>query len=85
MAHDFIYSANPSSIALSGAQRFLSSFGWDTQVLANSGSLLLATTPSATTYSGWVTSGTEFVAEDGQLVRYIGSIWERKTRFIKAQ
>lgn len=80
LAHDFFYTGNPDLIAQSGEQRFYS-------IEDGSDSTLLSTLtfPSAALYSGWVASGVEFVAEDSQLSRYAGNIWERTTRFVRAQ
>ncbi len=53
--------------------------------LADSPPFTSATTPSRTTYEGWVTGGTEIVAEQSIVKRWMGGIYERVTRYIKAQ
>lgn len=42
-------------------------------------------TPDVTTYQGWVTAGTEIVAEDSVIRRWRGNIYERVTRYVVAQ
>jgi len=44
-----------------------------------------ATTPSRTTYEGWVGGGSEIVAEQSIVRRWNGGIYERVTRYIKAK
>ena len=78
VAHDYYYADNPATITLSGAQTYLWN-GFDTQTLNT------YTVPTVATYSGWIGTAQEIVAEDSRLVRYAGSIWDRQTRFIKAQ
>ena len=78
IAHDFFYTDNPATLSLTSAQRFTLG-GLDTIILTADSS------PTATTYTGWMIAGTEFVAEDATAVRYLGNIWDRQTRWVKAQ
>lgn len=52
--------------------------------LADSPPFTAATTPSRTTYEGWVSGGTEIVAEQSIVRRWQGGIFERVTRYVKA-
>jgi hypothetical protein len=79
IGHEYVYTATPETLPLSGVQRFISQYGWDNTVLSSS------TLPTELTYSGWVVNGTEFVAEDSSITRYMGNIWDRQTRWIKAK
>jgi hypothetical protein len=56
-----------------------------TDYLSDSPPYTMASTPDRTTYLGWVSGGTEFVAEDSNLTRWNGLIFVRKTRYIIAQ
>lgn len=44
-----------------------------------------STTPSRATYEGWITAGTEIVAEDSEIARWMGRFFIRKTRYIIPQ
>lgn len=43
------------------------------------------TVPSAEQYLGWVASGTEITVETSSFVRWMGNIWCRETRYVKAR
>lgn len=45
----------------------------------------IASTPSRTTYESWITSGQLIVPEDSRLDRWMGNIWVRRTRRIRAE
>jgi hypothetical protein len=79
--NDFHLTSNPQSVTLSGAQQWRNVYGWQVTELG-AGSL---TNPNIATYSGWVGAGTEFVAEDATISRYIGPIWRRQTLYVKAK
>lgn len=53
--------------------------------LADSPPFTAATTPSRTTYEGWMSGGTEIVVEPSIVRRWMGNIWERATRYVKAE
>lgn len=61
-----------------------------TDYLADSPPFATATSPDRTTYEGWMTtdagtaSSFSIVAETSQLTRWMGNIWQRRTRYIKA-
>lgn len=78
--NDFFQTANPQAITLSGATTFTNIYGWQVMELG-AGAL---TNPNATTYSGWVGAGTELVAQQATLERYMGNIWRRQTPYVKA-
>lgn len=69
----------PADIDLQTAFRVLSSQGEPTTTVGAN------TNPSATEYQTLVDNGEELVAEDTQLTRYRGNIYERRTRFVVAQ
>lgn len=52
--------------------------------LADAPPFSAATVPSRTTYEGWVSGGTEIVAEQSIVRRWRGGIYERVTRYVKA-
>lgn len=56
-----------------------------TDFLANNPPFTADTTPSRSTYEGWIAAGTEFVAEDSILEPWIYPMFVRKTKYIKAQ
>jgi hypothetical protein len=41
--------------------------------------------PTLATYTGWVSAGTEIVADDSTLNPYKGNIWMRETPYVKAR
>jgi hypothetical protein len=53
--------------------------------LADSPPFTAATVPSRTTYEGWITGATEIVVEPSIVRRWFGNIWERQTRYVKAE
>lgn len=71
--------AEPDDIALEQEFRVLDRFGQETNICTGT------TIPSVQDYRGYVAAEQEVVAEDGQLVRYRGNIYERRTRFVRAQ
>jgi hypothetical protein len=73
-----------TSIPLLTAQTYKSN-GIDADFLHNNPPYTSSSTPSRTTYEGWVTGGTEIVVEDSGLRRWQGNIWERVTRYVKAK
>lgn len=46
---------------------------------------IIPTIPSRTTYQGWITAGTEVVAEASQLSRWKGNIYQRQTKYVIAR
>lgn len=57
----------------------------ETDYLKDSPPYATATVPSRTTYEGYVSGGTYVLVPEGSLItRYMGQIWQRKTRYIKA-
>jgi hypothetical protein len=78
---DFHLTSNPQTVTLSGAQTWRNIYGWQVNELGN-GAL---TTPNIPTYSGWVGSGVELIAEDATIDRYVGNIWRRQTLYVKAK
>jgi hypothetical protein len=52
--------------------------------LADAPPFTTATNPSRTTYEGWVSGGTEIVAEESNVHRWMGPIWVRRTRYVVA-
>lgn len=45
----------------------------------------LATNPQASEYAGWIDAGYEICAESSTFTNWMGNIYQRKTRFVKAQ
>lgn len=77
--NDFFLSDAPQNITLSGAQVWKNVYGFDSTMLTTN------TIPTAASYSGWIGSGVEFLAQDSQLTRFLGPIFRRSTYFVKAQ
>jgi len=71
--------STPPDIPLDTRFRVLDSQGQETTTLGTN------TQPTLTEYLAIVTNGGEIVAEDSQLERYRGNIYERRTRYIRAQ
>lgn len=44
-----------------------------------------STNPTVAEYAQWVANGQEFVAETSVVERWLGNIWVRKTRYVKAR
>lgn len=77
----------PQSIPVLPAQKYLAVAGGDlhTDWLRDSPPFDLDSSPSRATYEGWVTAGTEFIAEDSNVDPYLGNIYVRVTIYVKAQ
>lgn len=58
--------------------------GTDVETLA-SGFSILPSTPTTETYQGWISAGTQVVAESTQFSLWQGNIWQSATKYITAQ
>lgn len=56
-----------------------------TDYLGDDDILDVATTPSRTEYEAMISAGDEIVSEDSRLTHWLGNIWLRQTRYVKAQ
>lgn len=59
--------------------------GIATDYLGDSPPFSVASDPSRTEYEAWIAAGTEIVAEDSRVSRWLGNIYERVTRYVVAQ
>jgi len=57
----------------------------EAKYLADNPPYAVQSTPSRATYSGYVTGGTEIVVEDSKLDRWMGNIYQRRTRYAVAK
>jgi hypothetical protein len=77
---------DPDDIPIISAQKYV--YGATTNnvdLLADAPPFSSPTSPSRTTYEGWMAAGTEIVARDSTLRQWIGPMYERITRYVKAK
>ncbi|PAW76817.1 MAG: hypothetical protein B9S32_13850 [Verrucomicrobia bacterium Tous-C9LFEB] len=60
-------------------------FFYTTATGAETNSLSSSTSPTVAVYKTWISSRQELIPEPSDISRWMGNIWQRKTRYIKAQ
>lgn len=82
----------PTDIPIIAEQRYFGIAGTnlETDYLASSPPFVTPSSPARDVYEGWITSDAtgdnwHIVIEPSRLVRWLGNIWRRETRYIKAK
>jgi len=63
---------------------------FEVDLISDAPPFAVATSPSRTTYTGWITtdastpSSWSLVVEDSKITRWLGHIWQRRTIYVKA-